>query len=144
MDPVLRVNLQNAVLALGAAARLTRLVVADEIGQWWVKDPIDAAAQRWYERETTKVESRRNALRRMGHGEDLVLDRVPDLEQPWWWKYRSGLDCPFCVGFWIGVGVLATRKVPGWKFAASALTLNYVAAHVGVRLGDVTPDADEE
>lgn len=139
MDPVLRASLQTAALAAGATARLTRLVVTDEIGQWWVKDPLDEAAARWWERHVEHVEQRRDALRRIGRG---AAANALEAEQPWWWKYRSGLDCPFCVGFWIGVGVLATRRVPGWKFAASALTLNYVTAHVGARLGDVVQDEE--
>lgn len=147
MSVVARPSPTQLALVLGLTMRLTRFVVADELGELWIKDPLDRAAHRWWTRETTKVKSRRNALRRMGHNEDLVLSRVPDLEQPWWWKYRSGLDCPFCVGFWIGTAVLASEAVAGrsrwWKFGAAAFTLNEVAAHLGARLGDTAPDDEE-
>ena len=59
-------------------------------------------------------------------------------------KLASGLDCPFCVGFWIGAGVLAADRLASqervldkpWRFAKAALALNYVTAHLGARLGD--------
>lgn len=110
----------DSALALGAAARLSRLVITDDIGQWWVKDPIDRAMDAYAE-----------------HAE----------HEPWWWKYRSGLECPFCVGFWLGAGVLVSRAVlpkPLWRLGAGALALNYVASHLGSRLGDFdTEDEDE-
>ena len=102
----------DAALVLGASMRLSRLVVSDDLGTWWVKEPL---AKRVHTHE----------------------------------KYLSGLSCPFCWGFWSGVGVLGsyalTRKHPkargAWRFVAAALTLNEVAAHLAIRLGDV---ADEE
>ena len=117
----------DLALVLGATARLSRLVVVDEIGQWWIKDPIDSAMEAYGDREIAAAE-------REG--------REP--RTPWWWKYRSGLDCPFCVGFWLGAGVLASERVTRgtplrgpWRFAVGALTLNYVVAHTAARLGDV-------
>lgn len=99
-------------LVLGATMRLTRAVVSDDIGAWWVKDPLD----------------RLHHEGRLGH-----LDH----------KWLGGLECPYCVGFWIGAGVLATKhiaKATGlmgpWRFVTSALTLNEVAAHAGIALGD--------
>lgn len=116
-------------LAAGATLRLTRLIVADDLGQWWVKDPIDRAAERWWE-----------------HQCEVYGDYTPP--QPWWWKYRSGLDCPFCVGFWIAVGALGSAALAGrsrsWRFAAGALTLNYVAAHLGSRLGDTNEESSDD
>lgn len=115
----------SRLLTLGATMRLTRLIVADDIGQWWVKEPIDRAAAKWWE-----------------HQCEVYGDYTPP--QPWWWKYRSGLDCPFCVGFWIGAGVLASEQVWGesrwWRFLAGALTLNEVAAHLGAYLGDTSEE----
>lgn len=54
----------------------------------------------------------------------------------------GGLECPFCVGFWIGLGVLTTyaavRKNPaaltGWRVAAGSLAMNYVVGHASSRL----------
>ena len=117
------VTLTRAALLTLTAARLTRLVVWDEIADWWLKDPIDRAAQRWYSEQT-------EALRTAdGH---VVREVEP--EQPWWWKYRSGLDCPYCVGFWLGVGVLAIDAAAGehpiWRLTRDALAMNMVVAPV--------------
>lgn len=122
-------RIPGVVLALGASMRLTRLVVADDIGKWWVKDPVDRAMTRYAEKAI----------------EEAGPDGEP--EQPWWWKYRSGLDCPFCIGFWIGTGVVAvdhltkgTRMEGPVRIVGEMLALNEAAAHIGARLGDVADD----
>jgi hypothetical protein len=102
--------------------RLTRLVVTDDVGMWWFKWP----AYRW-------------------------AQRVDPNGETWRGKLVTGLDCPFCVGTWIGFGVLGLTRVldpsgwPGraWRFVMAGLALNEVAAHVGARLGDTAPDNDE-
>ncbi len=114
----------DAALIVGATARLTRLVVADDIGQWMLKDPLSEIA----------------ATHADQHGGVA----------PSWWRYVDGLSCPFCWGFWAGVIVLgshaATEGHPkaraGWRFVTGALTLNYVAAHIGVRLGDTVTESE--
>lgn len=107
----------DALLAYGATARLTRVITDDDIGLWWVKEPAYRAALRHVER----------------HG-----------DIPWWDKYRAGLDCPWCCGFWIGMAVLASHAAAGktrtWRFAAATLTLNLVAAPLVALLGS---DSDE-
>lgn len=107
----------TAALALGASLRLTRLIVTDDLGQWWVKDPL----------------------------RNYVLQRIPTEQAE---DYLDGLDCPFCVGFWIGAGVLASAALLGerrsWRFVAGALTLNYVAAHLGARLGDTASEDSDD
>lgn len=128
-------RLLDAPLAVLAAARLSRLAITDDIGRWWLKEPIDRAMDRYAERELW-------AAANVGR----------DPAEPWWWKYRSGLDCPFCIGFWLGAAVLvtgaaATRR-PGpaasaWRLGAGALALNYAAAHLGARLGDFDPDDED-
>ena len=118
----------SPLVLIAASARLTRLITTDDLGQWWIKDPIDAAAQRWFERESV----------RLGH----------EPEQPWWWKYRSGLDCPYCVGFWLALGLLALdRHLSGrglWSTLVGALALNYVAAHVESLLTSITEEPTDE
>lgn len=114
----------DAALVLGATMRLSRLVVSDDLGQWWIKDPLD---KQFHPRP----------------------DGQPQRFHDRWHKYQSGLICPFCVGFWAGVGVLGTyalasknrRTHRAWRFVAATLALNEVAAHLAIRLGDV---ADEE
>jgi hypothetical protein len=67
-----------------------------------------------------------------------------------WWlqdhrgqsRYWSGLDCPFCVGFWIGVAALVSLAAVGgpghaeqwWRYAAGAFTLNYLVGHLSARV----------
>jgi hypothetical protein len=112
----------DAALVAGATARLTRFVVTDDMGQWFVKDPIDAQF----------------------HPRDGRSARLPVKYH----KYVAGLSCPWCIGYWSGVVVLGsyllTRKHPrsarAWRFIAGTLTLNYVTAHAGIRLGDVDSD----
>lgn len=122
--------ISDLALTLGATMRLTRLVVTDDLGQWWLKDPLD----RW-------IEERRR-LHQRAHPRTLANTRAPFA--PWWLKYRDGLDCPFCVGFWIGAAVLLLQSRGGkpWRFVAAALTLNEAAAHLGVRLGDAGYEDD--
>ena len=124
----------SPLVLIAASARLTRLITTDDLGQWWVQDPIDAAASRWYDRQVTHAEMR---------GE---VD--PVIEQPWWWKYRSGLVCPFCIGFWLALGLLILdRRLSGrglWSTLVGALALNYVAAHTESLLTAATAADDQE
>lgn len=104
----------DVVLALGATARLARLIITDEIGRWYVVGPI----LRW-------------------------AQRTGGAERAHWWDALLG--CPFCIGYWIGCAVLGSLWLVGgpgeawepWRWGAATLTLNYVAAHLGSRLGDV-------
>lgn len=115
--------MRDAVLVLGATMRLTRFVVTDTLGAWLIRDQVDAAMVRYEEREYEAAENEGR-----------------DVREPWWWKYREGLECPWCVGFWIGVGVLGSYHLVGrgraWQFVATALTLNEVSARLGTVLGD--------
>lgn len=98
----------DALLVLGATMRLTRLVVADDLGKWLIKE----RANRWAEYDP---------------------QYLPETKRQ---KLVSGLDCPFCVGFWIGAAVLAGHRLPGARAVLLPLALNEVAAHLGARLGD--------
>lgn len=112
----------DLALAVGASARLSRLVITDDLGKWWIREPVDRAMDEYAAGELLEADQQ---------------GREP--QEPWWWKYRSGLDCPFCVGFWLGAAVLVAHRVlpaPVWRFGVSALALNYVASHIGSRLGD--------
>ena len=48
------------------------------------------------------------------------------------------VTCPFCVGFWISVGVVASWALvgdtAGWRLTAAAFTLSYAAGHLVARL----------
>ena len=50
----------------------------------------------------------------------------------------SLLNCPFCIGFWVSVAVVASWALVGhtvgWQLVAGAFTLNYVQAHLNALL----------
>lgn len=106
----------DVLLLLGLTLRLVRVIVSDDIGEWWVKEPI-----------------RKRILR---INDDQKRNRALD--------YVEGLDCPFCVGFWIaGLTLLSLYLAGGpgeandvWRWVSAWFALNWVAAHLGARAGD--------
>ena len=56
----------------------------------------------------------------------------------------DALDCPWCVGTWLGYGVLASyalarhgpHSLALWRYVAGGLLLNEATAHIGSRIGD--------
>lgn len=139
-------NLLRLVLVALAAARATRFVTTDSLGEW----TLVRRAKRWA--------WNREAWPHVEDGSDLPEDvkrtyaedyfrkadpsPMPDPEWGWRSKLVSGLSCPFCVGFWIGVLVLLGEVVTRrwrplravWTFALGALGLNYAVGHVSSRI----------
>lgn len=115
MKPMLLVFL-DLLLALGLTLRLTRLIVVDDIGDWWVKKPIA---------------KRLSEIRSDGKRQKAF-------------DYWDGLSCPFCIGFWIAGAVLLSLFLVGgpgdaavlWRWVAGWFALNWIAAHLGARAGD--------
>lgn len=113
------------LLIVGATLRLTRFLIVDDLGKRLYREPL----------------------------EEGLIGRLP---VRWHWLV-DGLSCPFCVGFWIGFVLLvltlgASDSHPafhlGWEVLLAALTLNYLAAHLGSRLDphyddDDTPEPTE-
>jgi hypothetical protein len=97
-------------LLLGLTLRLTRLVTVDAVGRWYLQEP----ANRWagYDPQYEPIGGRQRLV--------------------------SGLDCQYCVGFWIAaltVADMAWMGGPGhaeqwWRYVAGTFTLNYVVAHL--------------
>lgn len=122
----------NLILAVLATLRLTRLMTTDYWGEWLVVRP----AKRWAGRYESAEISRRIAA------EEHHRDNDP--HDPWTWQARlvSMFDCPFCWGFWAGVGVLLSLAIaravppllPAWRFVMGAFALNYITGHVSARL----------
>ncbi len=56
----------------------------------------------------------------------------------------DGLGCPFCVGYWLGVGVVGSYRLSSahptartaWRLVAATLALNEVVGHAAIRIGD--------
>lgn len=131
----------DCLLALGLTLRLVRLAVFDDLGKWYLVYP----AQRWLV----------NHERSQGVGGEYRAHEFNGtvVAEPLGWRQRlvAGVDCPWCIGFWIGVAVLASLWLVGgpgdaaewWRWTAGAFTLNYVAAHLGPRLGDTGHPADD-
>lgn len=116
------------VVLVLATLRATRFVTTDWLGEWTIVRPLKRWAILGDHRE--------------GRGPVEGSDHEVDLHEGGWRsKLVSGLDCPFCVGFWIGalmLAVLPLSKVPGVgrlvRYAASALALNYITGHISARL----------
>jgi hypothetical protein len=109
-------DLLDAALVPLATARLARLVTTDDWGQWVLVDPIERAC---------------GCSRDEPDPKGFVAKAV------------TGLGCPFCVGYWIGVGVLASGIAArhtgpsthrAWRFVMAGLALNYVVGHVSSRI----------
>ena len=65
----------------------------------------------------------------------------------------DGFTCPFCIGMWIGTGVIGTYVIadltPGWYLMAwrilfGALALNFIVGHLAVRFGIYDDHDDQE
>jgi hypothetical protein len=139
--------LLDVLLVVLATARLIRLVITDDVGLWLVRRP----AQSWAHYHDTPIPYPDGVTVHPGptYEQRVFRDRYlsehePDPANGWRSKLYSGLECPFCVGFWIGVfvlGFLALAGGPGhlpeWsRYALGTLALNYVVAHAMSRLGD--------
>ncbi len=118
------IGARDSALIFGAALRLTRLVVADDVGRWWLKQP----AENWVDRGTGY-----GAVAWSPEGEPLT-GRA---------KLVSGLDCPHCSGYYIGVGVLSSYLLARrrrwslslWRWVAAGLALNAAVTLVGGTAG---------
>jgi hypothetical protein len=57
------------------------------------------------------------------------------------------ISCPFCIGWWISVGVVGSWLAAGgtlvWQAVAAAFTLSYVAGHLVAAL-DVDDSTEED
>lgn len=121
-----------------ATLRLTRLITSDALSEWLVVDP----AVRWAVHHDGGLDPHSTAPHEPGTPkEELAHAQVhPD----WGWRSKlvTGLECPHCIGFWIGAATLATgalaEKHPAalavFNAVAGSLGLSYVTGHVSQRL----------
>lgn len=136
-NPIARV-----VLTLLATLRMTRFITSDFLGEWTIVGPAKKWAWRnearvncdhdgWYEEQ----DEMRAAV--------STADPVPTPDASWGWRSKlvKGLDCPYCVGFWIGAAVLLVSVLPLPKplsalrsYVLGAFALNYVVGQVSSRV----------
>ena len=130
--------LWTTALVVLATARLTRFITEDTLGHWL----IVRRARLWA--------VPRSSMGGWTEGDgttparpEVVIDHAWEGLDPnyegWKVKLVSGLDCRWCVGFWLGVAVLLTHRIPGVKWVLTALALNSVANYVGEKIGTL-PD----
>ena len=119
----------DLALVVGASLRLTRFITSDTLGEWLIVGRLKA----WGDYHEA----------RHLHARGTPPEHVTEDHEPETWQARAvtALDCPFCIGFWLGAAVLAswlavrdTRLAGPWRYAAGALTLNYVVGHTSARL----------
>lgn len=135
-------KLSDTIRVTLATARVTRLIVTDDIpGQWWIKDPIDHAMHRYKDKRAVPL---KRPLERFEVFPPSLFD------EPWWWKYREGLSCPYCVAVhaaaWVTVIEEATRHAPPtvrrvWELVTGALAVSWVAGHAEAYLSGSDDDA---
>ena len=120
-----------------ATLRLTRLITTDWLGEWLIVAP----AKHWAV-ETTWDPS--IASRDLSVTSQEIWNEI-DWTQTTSWRLRlvKGLDCPFCVGFWIGLVVLNVTAlviiapmwvVVTWGLLLGSLALNYLTGHVSSKI----------
>jgi len=114
-----------------AVARLTRLITSDKLPEMLVLGKWRKAA---YAREAEVVE------KQFRTDPKSLEDYEPTLPRTAGARFMAGLDCPFCIGFWVGLIVIViSLAVPkplrtAWNALLGALGLNYVVGHISKRI----------
>lgn len=146
----------NPIITLLAATRLTRFVTTDKLGGWLITEP----AQDWAAgREAREVERLVKIVKAYGdtgvepggqtgplveHARTTLENYDPDEPVTWQAKLVSGLECPYCVGFWITAATLGLSRISrrtgilgtGTRFLLEALAASWVTGHLGEHFDD--------
>ncbi|QGJ96970.1 hypothetical protein PBI_TEAMOCIL_18 [Microbacterium phage Teamocil] len=128
-------------MILLATARATRFVTSDFLGDWTVVLP----ARRWANRRDRPVEDAPHGIQPLVMSDEEFaqkwIEQETDPDLGWRSKLVKGLDCPFCVGFWIGGAILLGEATLGrsplrplWRFGIGMLGLNYLVGHISSRI----------
>ena len=139
-----------------AVLRLTRLVMMDDLGKWYILGP----AHRWAQRKKRLGKARSTSFQMEGqvggstetftfHGESPIYQQHPDGTSLARLRLIGGLTCPFCIGWHIGFWLLLISYWTGplghepvwWRILLGSLAMNWVVGHVASRVGDTDPNA---
>lgn len=119
-----------------AIARATRFVTTDKLGEWSVSGPLI----RWAWLHEGMDRDVANFTPDLVTNWKAGMEPLPMPNAHWGWRSKlvNGLDCPFCVGFWVtaaGVlGELALGRTGLWRAGKAVFAMNYVTGHLGKRL----------
>lgn len=134
------------------ALRLTRFIVVDDLGRWTIKGPYQRHASHIeveaMNREASRInhaaneDHRRRLMNR--HADAVSGDRPYTTAQ----KISHGLECPYCVGTWVGIGTfalaaLASRNTTSKRVfttLASGLTASFLT---GAIINHMEPEDDD-
>lgn len=136
MTPLMLAALFLPLVVL-ATLRLTRLITTDWLGEWLIVAP----AKHW----AVELDSSPQLLAIDYDMSAKDVWNLIDWTEPVGWRARlvKGLDCPFCVGFWIGLVVLNVTAlviiapmwvVVTWGLLLGSLALNYLTGHVSSKI----------
>ncbi|QBI98101.1 hypothetical protein SEA_FIREMAN_17 [Microbacterium phage Fireman] len=135
-------NLARLGMILLATARATRFVTSDWLGEWWIAGPANRwAAKSEADARRAEYDAKRAATNGPYPPYSAWASEQDDQPRTWRGKLVKGLDCPFCVGFWIGGLILLGEATIGrsplrplWRFGIGMLGLNYLVGHISSRI----------
>lgn len=133
MDNPVR-NVARLGMILLATARASRFFTSDSLGEWTLVGP----AKKWAHRHESTYVDQAAAEDAEASGAPIP---TPHPANGWRSKLVNGLDCPFCVGFWLGGAILLGEATIGrsplrplWRFGIAMLGMNYLVGHLSSRI----------
>ena len=143
-------KLTDLALVFGATVRLSRFVTTDSLGDWYIVQPaklwaeVHETSHRQAWSKTISSFSGADTDRKTTAFLDHKVAQLGDEDEPMSWQAKlvEGLECPACVGFWIGAGVVGSylvaqrdpRLLRAWRVGAGIFGLNYAVFHVSSRI----------
>lgn len=138
-----------SIVAL-ATARLSRFVTTDTLGDWTIVQPAKRWAQRREPAAWVRDDDEAELTPLPAEASDELIREAFGPVPTWRTKLVTGLECPFCIGFWLGGVTLAAWKAStrlqrskrrparaagsAVRLGLGALALNYIVGHVSARL----------
>jgi hypothetical protein len=132
---------KRPIVLILATCRLTRFITTDWLGEWTICIPL----RRWANGKELPLPNPQGWRVPLSVSDQAQVDEMVrgpvEPANGWRSKLVSGLDCSFCVGFWVGLTAIVVDIMPlpaplRWLRARllEALALNYVTAHISKRI----------